>query len=86
MSADCRYGQRNTQHEDPEDSAFGADGDDDDDAGAESESDLADLAVALVAAVEIGPEVGPEVGHEADVIKMRRAGRPVPELPRQEAE
>ena len=47
---------------------------------------MADLAVALVAAVEIGPEVGPEVGHEADVIKMRRAGRPVPELPRQEAE
>jgi len=81
MSADCRYGQRNTQHEDPEDSAFGAD-----DAVAESESDLADLAVALVAAVEIGPEVGPEVGHEADVIKMRRAGRAVPELPRQEAE
>lgn len=77
MSADCRYGQRNTQHEDPEDSAFGAD-----DAVAESESDLADSAVALVAAVEIGPEVG----HEADVIKMRRAGRAVPELPRQEAE
>ena len=35
--ADCRYGQRNTQHEDPEDLAFGADGGgDDDDAGAES--------------------------------------------------
>ena len=37
MSADSRYGQRNTQHEDPEDSTFGADGGgDDDDAGAES--------------------------------------------------
>ena len=42
--------------------------------------------VALVVAVEVGPEVGPEVGHEADVIKMRRAGWPVPELPGQEAE
>ena len=44
------------------------------------------LVVALVVAVEVGPEVGPEVGHEADVIKMRRAGWPVLELPRQEAE
>ena len=77
MLADCRYGQRNTQHE-------GGGGDDD---AVESESDLADLAAVLVAAVEIGPGVGPgvgpEVGHEADV---KRAGRPVPELPRQEAE
>lgn len=76
MLADCRYGQRNTQHE-------GGGGDDD---AAESESDLADLAAVLVAVVEIGPGVGPEVGHEADVIKMRRAGWPVLELPRQEAE
>ena len=52
-------------------------------------ADLVDLAVALVAAVEVGPEAGPEVGHEADVIKTRRAGRvgrAVPELPRREAE
>ena len=49
-------------------------------------ADSADLAVVLVAAVEVGLEAGLGVGREADVAKMRRAGRAVPELPKQEAE